>query len=299
MNEFTPKSPVPLGKRFSDVYQERGKPTSDSERMRRRIAVTLSQYGVQFERHAEKELGIPTPYSKSASWTKIIETWDVDDVLNVITILIDYQKAISVTQTSKTLVARTMVSQFNRIFEEENVSYRVDAQGGVHFHHDEEFVRNAQATIAGLGAPRYVNSLDRFNSGMKSISGSVPDGKTGIRNVFEAAEGLFRLIVPRAPRLTADQINLLDPILQKRYADDRTAAGASAKLLASFKDWTESCHFYRHEPGQPDEIAQPPIELAIHLMSVGAAFIRLMLEIDEALNSPPAMNQRPHLSSSL
>lgn len=288
MSDFTPKPPLPLGKRFSDVYRERGKPTADNERMRRRIASTFEKYGDKFEKHAERELGIPTPHSKSASWTKIVLTWDLEDVLNAITILIDYLTATSTSPSSKALVARTMVFQFNRIFEQENVSYRVDVQGGVHFLHDEEFVRNAQATITGLSAPRYVNSLDRFNSGMKSISGSAPDGKTGIRNVFEAAEGLFRLIVPRAPRLTADQVNLLNPILQKRYAGDRTAGGAAAKLLACFKDWTESCHFYRHEPGQPDEIAQPPLELAIHLMSVGAAFIRLMLEIDEVPKSPPA-----------
>jgi hypothetical protein len=91
---------------------------------------------------------------------------------------------------------------------------------------------------------------------------------------------------PRATRLTADQIALLDPILQKRYANDGTAAGAVAKLLASFKDWIEACHFYRHEPGKSDEIAQPPMELAIHLISVGAAFIRLLVEIDGSDQQP-------------
>lgn len=282
MSDFTPKSPVPLGKRFSDVYRERGKPTADNERMRRRIASTLAQYGDKFEKHAERELGIPTPYSKVASWTKLILTWGLEDVLNVITILIDYIRETSTSTSSGTLAAKMLALQFNRIFEQENVSYRVDTQGGVHFHHDEEFIRNAQATIAGLSASRYANSLDRFESGMRAISGSAPDGKTGVRNVFEAAEGLFRLIAPRAPRLTADQLNQLESILQKHYADDRTASGATAKLLASFKHWTEACHFYRHEPGTPDEIAQPPLELAIHLISVGAAFIRLMVEIDAA-----------------
>ena len=58
-------------------------------------------------------------------------------------------------------------------------------------------------------------------------------------------------------------------------------------MLASFKDWIEACHFYRHEPGKP-EIHQPPIELAIHLISVGAAFIRLLIELDGPEENPPA-----------
>jgi hypothetical protein len=86
---------------------------------------------------------------------------------------------------------------------------------------------------------------------------------------------------PKSPRLTADQAGGLEPLLQSQYSGDRVAAGAAAKLLASFKDWIEECHFYRHEPGQPDEIAQPPIELAVHLVSVGAAFLRLLIELDE------------------
>jgi hypothetical protein len=178
----------------------------------------------------------------------------------------------------RTTMTTNLVQKFSRIFEQENVSYRVDSQGGIHFLHDEEFVRNAQATIAGLNAPRYSNSLDRFENGMNAISGST---KAGISNVFAAAEGLFRLMFSRAPRLTADQIALLEPIRQKRYTNDRASAGAATKLLASFKDWIEACHFYRHEPGTP-EIAQPPLELAIHLMSVGAAFIRLLIELDES-----------------
>lgn len=201
-------------------------------------------------------------------------------MLNVVTVLIGYAQTLATATSVKAQYTKNLVDKFNQIFEDENVAYRVDQHGGVHFLHDEEFVRNAQATIAGLGEARYANSLDRFESGMRAISGVSPDGKTGIRNVFESAEGLFRVMF-ESPRLTADQVALLEPILQKRYATDVTAARAGSKLLASFKDWIEACHFYRHEPGKPDGIAQPPLELAIHLMSVGAAFIRLLVEIDE------------------
>ena len=253
--------------------------------MRRRIAAILTDHGQSFEAHAEAELGIETPWSKGGSWFKCLEAWNLDDVLNVVTVLAQHAVQRTNTEAGKVVALRTTVHKFNRIFEQENVAYRMDARGGVHVIHDEEFTRNAQATIAGLSQPRYANSLDRFESAMKSISGAVPDGKTGIRNVFEAAEGLFRLMHRNAPRLTADLASQLAPAIQKRYAEVPTASGASSKLLASFKDWIEACQFYRHEPGKP-EIHQPPIELAVHLISVGAAFIRLLVELDEPENRP-------------
>lgn len=281
MSEFKPKGAVPLGQRFTQVYRPRGDATADSPRMRRRIAAALAEYGGDFERHAEKELGIATANYPIHPWSAVLATWSLDDLLNVVTVYIVYRRDLT-GQNSKMAVLKTQVDSFNRIFEQENVSYRVDSQGGVHFLHDEEFARTLHATVAGLSDPRYANSLDRFESGMNAINGATPDGKTGIRNVFEATEGLFRLMFPRAPRLTGDQVGALEPILQRRYAQDGTAAGASAKILASFKGWIDACHFYRHEPGKPDEIAQPPLELAIHLMSLGAAFIRLLIESDES-----------------
>jgi hypothetical protein len=218
--EFTPKSDVPLGKRFTDVYRQRGEPAADSERMRRRIASLFSEHGQGFEHHVEAELGIQTPWSISASWNACFRSWSVEDVLNALTVLAHYIRNRATTEAGRIAAQRTIVLKLNRIFEQENVAYRMDPRGGVHFLHDGEFTRSAQATIAGLSRPRYANSLDRFESSVKAISNPVPDGKTGIRNVFEAAEGLFRLMFTKAPRLTTDQVAQLEPIIQKRYSGD-------------------------------------------------------------------------------
>jgi hypothetical protein len=277
MNEFTPKAGLPLGKRFTDVYVQRRKPTSDSPRMRRRVAAFLVDYGDKFEKHAEGELGVHTPWSTSKNWKKCLEEWPIEDVLNVVTVLCQYVRDFSRPHLNRSQVARRLL----RIFEQENLSYRVDEKGGVHFHFDEEFTCNAQTTIAGLQNSRYANSLHLFEQGMVAMSKATPDGKTSIRNVFAAAEGLFRMMFPNSPRLTDSEAARLEPLLNSRYGGNRAAAGATSKLLASFKDWIDACHFYRHEPGQPDEIAQPPIELAVHLVSVGAAFLRLLVELDE------------------
>lgn len=52
----------------------------------------------------------------------------------------------------------------------------------VHYLHDEEFERSAQATLAVLNSKHYANSRDRFESAMQAISRASPDGKTAIRN---------------------------------------------------------------------------------------------------------------------
>src|SRR5664279_1561126 len=90
MNEFTPKPGLPLGERFTDVYVQRGKPTSDSPRMRRRIAPFLVDYGPKFEKHAEQELGIDTPWSTSKTWTACLEERPIGNVLILVTVLCHY-----------------------------------------------------------------------------------------------------------------------------------------------------------------------------------------------------------------
>lgn len=90
---------------------------------------------------------------------------------------------------------------------------------------------------------------------------------------------------PSAPRLTASETEkLLGPHLQRTYSTDPIALGAASKLLASFKDWIDSAHFYRHEPGN-EEIAQPPLSLAINVISLGASYIRWLAEFDPATNA--------------
>jgi hypothetical protein len=136
-----------------------------------------------------------------------------------------------------------------------------------------------------LQTSRYQNVLNSFEQGETALGIVPPDGKGAIRATFASAEGLFRLMCPSAPRLTVSEIDKnLVPYLQSTFVDDATAAGATSKLLASFKGWVDAAHFYRHEPGR-EEIAQPPLTLAINLVGLGASYIRWLAEIDSAKRS--------------
>jgi hypothetical protein len=171
------------------------------------------------------------------------------------------------------------LSEVSRIFSEENVHYRVDTKGGVHFYFDEEFSHNQAAAIAVLNGSRYVNALRSFEGALAALSQAPPDGKAAIRSTFAALEGLFRLMFPNSPRLTAKEAEKLQPLIQRLHTADATALRASDKMLDAFKEWIEAAHFYRHEPGK-EEVAQPPLTLAVYVCSVGASHLRWLAELD-------------------
>lgn len=278
MSDFIPKEDVPVGKRYSEIYIDRGQPVQDHPRMRFRLAALIQDTELfwmneTLGKEAEKKLGLRTPYSTTSSWKKTLADWDLRDVLDLITVagrLLRNARGPGATKIWAALI--------NQIFLDLNIAYRVDEQSGVHPYPDEEFSRAMAATIAALQSPKYANALNEFEIGSKAISA---DNKNAVRRTFASAEGLFRVMFPKSPRLTAGEVDQLSAILDKLYGNDSAAAGAARKILASFKDWIDACHFYRHESGQ-QEVSQPSLSLTVHLVSSGASFIRLLAELDVA-----------------
>jgi hypothetical protein len=64
------------------------------------------------------------------------------------------------------------------------------------------------------------------------------------------------------------------------HTADATASGASNRMLNAFKEWIDAAHFYRHEPGKKDVVAQPPLTLAVYVCSVGGSHLRWLAELD-------------------
>jgi hypothetical protein len=118
---------------------------------------------------------------------------------------------------------------------------------------------------------------------MAALANVPPNRKGAIREVFGAAEAIFKLILPNVARLGAAELNDLAPLLQKAYPDEGAAQRSSAKMLSSFKDWVDAAHFNRHEQGTPDEAAQPSLGLAVYIVSAGASHVRWLAELDALL----------------
>jgi hypothetical protein len=281
---------VPKGKRFTHVYLEKGKPTEDSERMRRRLASLIDSIDAfrqdpeQLSQRAERKLGIATPWTENRPWRDFLAKWDLTDVLDLVTI--GYGLLVEKTRGDYygTLRHRNYVEEWiegvREILQEENVHYTVDAIGGVHFLYDAQFAEERAATIASLQGERYANARHAFDGAMEAFSKAPPDGKSAIRDVFSAAENVFKLITSK-DRLGDKEADDLGPIIDRLYAADDTARHSARKMLSSLKDWVNAAHFYRHEPGTQD-VAQPPLPLAVYLVSTGASHLRWLAEIDNA-----------------
>jgi hypothetical protein len=267
--------------RFSQLYIDTPAPLSDDPRARRRLAklvatVFSSDHEThQLTEHLEQELGVEVSVIRSPHWTRFFSSCNLRDFLDAITLVYDFDRKNNLGQATR------WREQARRIFSEERLAYAIDDKCVVHPAVDQEFQRNRHATVVALQLPRYANSLAAFERVSDELSAQPPNGKDAWRAVFSALEGLFKLMFPSVPRLTATTANAqLAPMLQRLYVADPIAMRAAAGQLAAFRDWVDASHNYRHEQGSEEPI-QPPIDLAILSISTGAAYLRWLITIDQ------------------
>lgn len=265
----------PHGQRFSHVYMRPAELLRDSRRARRRVAALISETreleGIS--RDIIKELGVDPIYGyDSVNWPKTLEVFSAQDFLDLFNVAYQYL-------VKKGYKPAKFISEANRIFAEENLRYEIDSGGGAHFKVDAEFAANTHAAIGALSSARYANAREQFELAMAALSAAEIDGKQGIRGVFNAAECVFKLMYDR-PRLAAgDVTQSLKPTVQQLFSSDPTALKAANKSVEAFADWVDACHNYRHEQGV-EEPLQPPLSLAVQLISVGSGFLRWLIDID-------------------
>jgi hypothetical protein len=279
----------PQGQRFSHTYLRPQQLLQDSQKARRRVAALLDALkdlkGVSDD--IASELGVDPIYGfESIVWSQTLKHFSTQEFLDFFTIAVRFlaRKKRSSQGMYNPNANETFVSESNRIFSEENLCYQIDPLGGVHFRVDAAFAENSNATITALGAARYANAREQFESGMAALSRVDIDPKQGIRGIFNSAECVFKLMYDR-PRLAAgDATKSLKPTVQQLFDADPTALRAANKSIESFADWVDACHHYRHEQGV-EEPLQPPLDLAVQLISVGSGFLRWLVNIDQQTRS--------------
>ncbi|ODS03784.1 hypothetical protein AUC71_07710 [Methyloceanibacter marginalis] len=281
--------PTTSGQRFSELYIERGAPERDSARMRRRLAALVSDHDYLGDLRSELQhsLGIDGPSGNYGyQWVEFYKQAALRDVLDSITVA---WRLLARNVQSGSLWDRSApgrwVKDIGQILREENLPYELDARGGVHLTVDQEFERNRATVIAGLDAARYANVAQNLENAHSELSAVTPDGRGAIRAAFDSVEGLFKLMFPKEPRLTAPSARTkLAPVLQKMTDGNPPASAAAAKMLGSLCEWVASCHNYRHEHGKP-EVLEPPRSMAVLLVSTAASYLRWLAEIDAWLKS--------------
>jgi hypothetical protein len=281
---------APEGQLFSDLYIEKGPPLRDSSRARERLFAHFEEIAshdhavIARAIHARKGIkirvrGLSEPYHDFGEFFREAAVVDLLDVITIIAAMLGPQRGPS---RQRDLWVRAV----RFIFMQENLRYRVDDLGGVHYSPDEAFERVRVSAIGALQAKRYGNAAAEVDRAYKALDEQPMNGKGAVKAIFEAAEIIFRLFVgdTKCQRLGTDEIEtFLAPMLAQHYAADEPAKRSASLLAKSFKQWVASAQFQRH--GQPvEEPYQPPAEIALTLLSQGTAFVRWLAELDRAMN---------------
>lgn len=204
-------------------------------------------------------------------WEEFFYKGDIRDILDLVTCV---YKVLNESRSDKWL------RDVQFCFDRQNMKYAVGKDGVVRLRIDESYEINRQSTISALDIPRYGAAKEAFESGSKSLSANSPDGKHAIRDVFEAVEVVFKLMFPNAMRIGAQELgSYLRPLIEVRYASDAPARESALRLLSQLREWVAAAQYYRHGQGQ-EEPNQPPLEIAVVLLSSGAAHLRWLLELD-------------------
>ena len=273
----------PDGRQFRLNYLRSPTTLQDSQRKRLRIKSVVNNiiYWNNYNKFAsfvERSLGVEyAQHSQDKFW----KSAEIGDILSLVTVFLEYHR----TETSPSRTYRDerneIVLELRKTFAEENMRYRLDDSGGVHYLVDEIFEATVSSTLAGLGQSKFQGAKAALLIGLDSIGPKNQSGKQLIRNIFEAAESVFLVI---ANDSSLNRINeaamdkYLKPIMLKKYSSVPDSSDKVERLLETYKPWVKAAHPYRHGVSF-EAIHEAPLDIAISMSSQGMAFIRYMAQL--------------------
>lgn len=287
----------PVGHLFTHVYLERGKSLSDHELARNRIGAYADYHFDNFQselvKFLRRETGLSVPW-RNGRWRfqKHFSSIDICLVLNSITLIYRFlrENQCVYTHTGWTYaVAEDWKTFVARVFLEENLGYVLDDHAGVHYFVDEEFERNRHSALKCLEGPRYKAVQDAFEKAYEYITKDPRDTKAAVRSIFESLEILTRMMIETNNLNRSLVVKCLAPKALEVYGDDKTAEESLSKVFEGFSWWVDAMHLYRHGQKTSEPVA-PPLEYAIYIVSSGAAYLRLLVEIDRKSNANNGFN---------
>lgn len=273
----------PIGRRFTHVYMEPDGPQPDSKRLRIRVG---EFFYAQFQNEAEtvaatlkSEIGCKLTGSwEPAQVRDFMQASTLHDFLDALTVIASVLHAYD-KQYGGARVSR-WVGFANRALRETNVSFELDADGGVHPHIDAAFVASRHVAVAGLQNAKHREALDHFEDAYAALDGATPATGRAIREMHLAIEAIFKQAFPKASRIDVGEINkFLKPLVATRLRGPELEA---AKLmLTSAGSFISAGHQFRHANGEP-EPAPPSMDVTVWMLSQGTAFLRWLVAFVEA-----------------
>lgn len=270
------------GTPFSRTYSKRGELQRDSLRFRDRLGAYCSEHlegrKAEIVSILHQELGLDVPVVRIGyySITEFFRTSDLRDVLDSIT----HIWRVLMKGRSPDM-AYCWLEFVQRVFEEENLGYRVDGEGRVHHSVDGEIERDRLATLRCLEDPRYAGVAAAFKAALQKLDSHPPDTKGTALCMLEAIEILFRLITNSEPKTGLDSSevrNALEPTAKKIYQDE-TSRTVAQHLLDGLCNWVKALEIYRDGRKAGQHIS-PPVGLAHHIISSGSSYLRWLVGFD-------------------
>jgi hypothetical protein len=264
---------------FSKTYLRAPATQRESQRLRKRLGVTAADLPAaaydEAIRLIRTETGAEMPHDVGGYnlGTFFADTEEFRDVLDAVTCV---ARAIERTRGN----SAQWIIFCKRDFDEEGMAYSVDDRGEVHYRVDVAFHEIAESVVAIVSGAPFAAAGASLDSAVKLLTQADPQGKHAIRDAFEAVESIFKLVAETNHDLSAGNLERdLSPVLNRHYqAADPIAQGAAQQSLEQLKDWTNACHKYRHGHGR-EEPVEPPLEIAVLLVSNALAFARWMASL--------------------
>lgn len=273
----------PQNQSFRRLYLRPDSPFPDSPRFRRRLATIIPQYlVVTFERQnslghfMEAQFGLDVPhYEGTGGRVFRFEAHflhaPIVEVLDSITAIARFFGAPQRPTPDREPWLRTV----RRIFAEEHMAYRIDDDGVVHPLVDQAFEAARTSVIGALAGDAFNAARAHFENAIAALEEDPPDTRGAVRDCFDAAENLFKLLTGTGQDLTQANVTAtLKPIVDRLHGGLAAATQSHAgRMLSSFADWANAGHPYRHAQAGT-EIQAPTHSLAVLYLSTGAGFIR-------------------------
>lgn len=257
------------------LYERDDTLVSDDSRARRHVGSLIFTYvnghGLyNLSEYLDTELGIPGPIyaSEQYAWQDFATEIDRKDFLSCISYVVAFMIRHRVPGI------RPFINEVRRIFIERSLRYTIDDTGTVHPLVDESFEMARRSAVSTLSGEEYEAARTYIERVDADLTAEPPDGAAAIRNVFLAAENVFRQIDPGARNLNAkDMRKSISKLVAQVYNADGPEKTSARILVESFASWIDAAHFYRHEQNQTTPL-NPPVEHYVALVSVGFSHVR-------------------------
>ncbi len=277
--------------RYSQIYVEKPSNLSDSPKLRKRISSYYHSY-IHYEkihcRQSEKiydviianlieqEVGIGIEktyngFSVTYHTVKLLLNCSINDFLDCISVIDSV-----LTDTTK----KDWIEFVERVFREENMPYTLGSDGVVHLYVDEEFSNSYEATISLLSLDRYEHTKVIYENSYNHLRSDKQNTRSAIKDMFESIETLSKLMDNKIKRLGAKEVNNnLKPICDRVISDEDEKDFINL-MISGLAEWVNAHHKYRHGQGK-EEHTPPSLDSAILSLSVGSAYLRFLMQIDQ------------------